>query len=122
MTATATTGNGSKADPQQISEALRTLAEPGQVIELRLLNTPRAATVSGYFNDLDLAAKAAARWSGQAPAVYVTLNPVNPALLARACNRLAERVKTTTSDSNIVGRRWLFIDFDPKRPAGISST
>jgi hypothetical protein len=28
----------------------------------------------------------------------------------------------TTSDTDIVGRRWLLVDFDPVRPAGISST
>jgi hypothetical protein len=56
------------------------------------------------------------------PSIYITLNPVLPALLARAVNRLRERAEITTSDSDILRRRWLLIDFDPVRPAGISST
>jgi hypothetical protein len=89
---------------------------------LRILNTPTAGTASGYFDDISKAAAAAAKWSGRAPAVYVTLNPVNCALLARASNRLVERAKSATSDSDILGRRWFLMDFDPVRPAGISST
>src|SRR5439155_3437167 len=56
------------------------------------------------------------------PGVYVTLNPCTPALLARSANRLTERAQQTTSDSDITQRCWLPIDFDPVRPAGISST
>jgi hypothetical protein len=118
----ATTQPTGKTDATAIRHALRLLVEPGQVVELRVLNTPRSGTVSGYFSDIDKLAQAAARWSGNAPAVYFTLNPVNPALLARASNRVAERAKSTTSDRDIQRRRWFFIDFDPRRPAGISAT
>lgn len=61
-----------------VADALRVLTEPGQVVELRILNAPRVGTVSGYFDDPEKLADAAARWSGKAPAVYVTPNPVNP--------------------------------------------
>jgi hypothetical protein len=118
-------GKRSKNDASsaaQVAGWLRVFVESGQVFEVRILNTPRAGTVSGYFDDVDKAAQAAAGWSGKAPAVYFTLNPVNPALLARACNRLEARAKSTTSDDHVTGRHWLFIDFDPQRPAGISST
>jgi hypothetical protein len=64
----------------------------------------------------------AEQWSGQAPGVYATLNPVAQELLARSVNRVVEYAKQTTSDANIIGRRWLPIDFDPVRAAGISST
>jgi hypothetical protein len=53
---------------------------------------------------------------------YATLNPCTPALLARAANRLQHRAKTTTSDNDIVQRHWFPLDFDPVRPADISST
>lgn len=105
----------------EIKQALSVLFRPGDVIEVRALNTPQG-TISGYFNDFDLLAKAAAGLSGKVPAVYVTLNPVNPALLARRANKLVGRVKETTSDADILCRRWLPLDFDPVRPSGISST
>jgi hypothetical protein len=52
--------------------------------------------------------------------VYFTVNPVDPALKARASKFGKQRA--TTTDDDIVCLRWLFIDFDAKRPTGISST
>lgn len=88
---------------------------------MRVLHTNQG-TVSGYFDDMDRLSIEAAKWSGRAPAVYVTLNPVLPDLLARAHNRLKVYARATTSDEQITRRRWLPIDFDPKRPSDISST
>jgi hypothetical protein len=105
----------------EIARALNLLIWPGEVAELRVPDTPRR-TVSGYFNDLERLAEAAARWSGQAPGVYVTLNPVNPDLLARAANRAMGYARHATADGDILCLRWLPVDFDPVRPAGVSST
>lgn len=104
---------------ETIATALRVLLEPDSVAELRIL-APRG-TVSGYFNDRSILAESVARRDGKAP-VYVTLNPVVPALLNRAVNRLIERPRATTGDNDILRRRWLPIDFDPVRPSGISAT
>jgi hypothetical protein len=106
----------------EIAAGLRLFVEVGQVAELRILNAGRAGTVAGYFDSVDAMAKEAARWSGKAPGVYFTINPVKPALLARANNRLIERARTTTGDIDIERRLWLPIDFDAVRPAGISAT
>ncbi|MSQ47464.1 MAG: DUF3987 domain-containing protein, partial [Deltaproteobacteria bacterium] len=107
--------------PSPIEEALALLCAPDQVVELRILNTPKG-TVSGYFTDWGKLAAIAHQWSGRCGAVYITLNPVVSSLLARAANRIIDRARTTTSDTDIVRRRWLLLDLDPKRPAGISST
>ncbi len=85
-----------------------------------MLNTSKG-TVSGYFTEHDKLAQAAEEWSGKAPGVYITLNPVNPDLFARSANRLKEYAKYTTANSDILRRRWFPIDCDPKRPSGISS-
>ena len=105
-----------------IRKALGVVLEPGSVAELRVLKTGNTQTVSGYFDDYDELAEAAAEWSGRAPGVYITLNPVLPALLARSFNRAKSWVKNTTTDNQIVRRRWLPLDFDAVRPSGISST
>ena len=94
---------------------------PGALHEVRAPGT-RRGTVSGYFNDRDGLVEAACELSGQAPGVYPTLNPVPDDLLARAANHVVPYAKHTTSDSDITVRRWLPVDFDPVRPAGISST
>lgn len=111
-----------------IRDALTVLCLPDQVVELRIPKIDgKRRTDSGYFNDFDKLATIAARYDGRAGGVYFTLNPVEPALLARAENRIREWADLTTSDDHIVRRRWLPIDCDPKvngrkRPAGISST
>jgi hypothetical protein len=59
-----------------------------------------------------------------ATGIYVTLNPVQPALLNRAINRINENATTdfAAKDGDVVGRRWLLIDCDPVRPKGVSAT
>ena len=104
-----------------IGKGLRVLLEQGAVAELRALKTSQG-TLSGYFNDKWLLADAAARVSGKAPGVYITINPVRRDLLARAANRLVPYAKRTTTDADIVRRRWFGVDFDAVRPAGISAT
>jgi putative DNA primase/helicase len=95
---------------------------PGDVRDVRIPKYNKFGhTASGYFDSPEALAAAAARWDGKAN-LYLTLNPVNPALLARAANRILEKAESTSSDTDILRRRWLFIDLDPVRPAGISST
>ena len=60
--------------------------------------------------------------SGEVEGVYATLNAVASDLLARAANRCRTWAKHTTSDADVLARSWLPLDFDPVRPAGISST
>ena len=105
-----------------ILHSLSALVEPGTVVELRVPKAGRHGTVSGYFGNLESAARAAGDWSGKAPGVYWSINPVNPDLLARAVNRMQERAETATRDIDIVRRCYLYIDADPVRPAGICST
>jgi hypothetical protein len=106
---------------EETRRAINLLFEPGQVVEVRIPNRGRT-TASGYFNDPDRLAKAIQKYDGKAEGIYYTLNPVNTALLARANNRIKEYLKSTTSDTDIICRRWLLVDVDPNRPAGISST
>jgi hypothetical protein len=106
-----------------IRGTLKLLFEPGQVFEIRVLDCPRpGAITAGYFDNYDLAAEAALTYSGRGPGVYVTLNQINPALLARINNRMEQWVKKTTSDADVLRRFWLPLDFDPVRPSGIPST
>ena len=115
------------ADRAAILRACQTLGAQGQVLELRALDavTPgwrRPHTVAGYFDDWAKLAAAAAQL--QARGVYITLNPVQPALLARAHNRVKDLAvgDSVTGDADIVARRWLPVDCDPVRRTGISAT
>jgi hypothetical protein len=93
------------------------------VIELRIPKS-KDGPVSGYFNDFNLLAQAAAKFDGKVPGIYITLNLVNPDLLYRAKNKLryGREAQPTTSDIDIQEYSWLPIDFDPVRPSDISSS
>src|SRR5262249_20154838 len=109
------------ADAEMIRQTITYFLEPGNVSELRLPHSDRG-TVSGYYNDASRLAEDAAQWSGRAEGVYVTLNPVTRDLLARAANRSREFARATTTDTDIIRRRWFLIDCAPTRPSGISAT
>jgi hypothetical protein len=113
-----------RADLAEIRRGIGLLFGPGDVIEVRIPKTGRYGVISGYFDDLErLAAelfRADCRY--RPPGVYYTINPCVPALLGRAYNRLKERADLTTADTDIRLRRWLPVDLDPVRPAGISSS
>ncbi len=105
----------------EIIRALEVLFEPDAVVELRAFKGRE--TVSGYFDDHTTLASETLMLENQVYSVYVTLNEVDPALLARASNRARKVYKDpTTSDGDIVRRRWLPLDFDPVRPSGVSAT
>lgn len=119
-------------DTIPIRRFVELLFQPGDVFEVRAPDCRErrdaryAFTCSGYFTfeALDAAVAEIASLDGVAvaPGIYVTMNPVAPALLARAANRIKPRARETTQDKDVVRRRWLLIDVDPVRPAGVSST
>lgn len=107
----------------EIRRSLRIIKQATYPIEIRLLGG-RRGTVSAYCDDehLDVLADEVAKRSPTVEGCYVMLNPVIPEVQARANNRFVEYAKRTTGDREIVHRYWLPIDFDAKRPAGISAT
>ncbi len=112
-----------RADRAEIERAISLLFEPGDVMEVRIPKT-RAGVVAGYFDSSSAMAEAIcyADAKYRAGGVYYVLNRIDPALLGRAYNRLKEHAEHTTADNNILRRRWLPVDLDPVRPAGISSS
>lgn len=107
-----------------IQKALAVMARPGQVIEVRIVGVDgrKGRVDSGYFDNFEQLARVIPSYKRRAEGIYITLNPVNPALLARAANRIKPWSTLTTADTDILYRQWLPIDIDPIRPAGISST
>jgi len=98
---------------------------PDGVVEVRALAD--YAIHSGYFDDPDALSRQveALDVDTSVAGIYITLNAVNPALLSRRANRIKMRLSkkdATTSDADIIRRRWLPIDIDPMRPSGVSST
>ncbi|MFQ6044524.1 MAG: hypothetical protein ACE5PV_27035, partial [Candidatus Poribacteria bacterium] len=106
--------------------------EAGGITEVRIFPKDRylsingrreyvGKTVSGYYDDYAKLVKDIQPFDGKA-SIYVTINPVKPALLARYNNRLEYNASHTTSDDDILIDLWFPYDVDPIRPADISST
>ena len=108
-----------------VLKSLLTLFPPGRVIEIRILSDDGIS--SGFYDNYQKAA-ADLQMRGVDPKVtgiYVTLNEVNPVLLARRANRIKTRLSkhdALTTDADILNRWWLPIDIDPIRASGISSS
>jgi hypothetical protein len=104
--------------PTDLERFIEVLWRPGDVREVRI---PEGRSVdSGYFDDPAVLVAAVQPLDGRNNA-YITVNPVDPALLARSANRI-KSARSTTSDAQVIQRRWLPIDIDPTRPSGISAS
>src|SRR5665213_2991649 len=122
-----------RADEPSIEEcraAIKLLFPPDAVIELRGLGikgvtAPKKFTLTGFYDDHEKLATDAIRVSNAAGILgtYFTLQPLNPALLSRSPNRYhIAGAGDCAADSDVTAYRWLPLDFDPVRAAGISST
>lgn len=112
---------------QKILRTLNVFHEPGSVVEIRILGIPgrgRPHQAAGYFTDFEKAAMLIAAFQNEhSPSgVYFVLNEINSALLARSPGRITEYLEDTTTDRDIIRRKWLLIDIDPDRPKGIPSS
>jgi len=120
---------------ENVEIALDLLHKQPGCIEIRLLkvkvsrkSTYQETTYSGYFENTEKAVNGIKEFVKQNPdvfagGIYTTLNPISTDLLARSFNRIRQAPKgETTSDKDILSRRWLLLDFDYSRPSGISTT
>lgn len=106
---------------ERISQYLALFIQPTQVTELRAFGDQIYA---GWFDGAHLPemARAAVELERKGTrGIYFLPNPVKPELLARSPNRISVAGKTTT-DADILARRWLLVDVDPVRPADTSAS
>jgi hypothetical protein len=113
----------------KLAALYRRLLAPDQVVELRAVGVQRGSgkphVEAGFFDTAHLPdmAKAALDLTKVAKGVYFTLNPLNPALLARRCNRTAwANEGELAKDKDVLARRWLLVDADPARDPLVSAT
>jgi hypothetical protein len=114
--------SSSSSPPSDIERTFELFHVPGHAVEIRIPKAGKYKTISGCFDDAVKLVIALAQGDDEpVPSIYATMNPVPASLLARANNTLKPYAENTTADADIVERRWLLIDVDPVRPAGISS-
>ena len=113
----------SYVDPDKVREAITTLQAPGKVFEVRVIGTTgRKDIISGYFRDAETLLQKFNDINLRDRNVYVTLGEVKEECFSRAQSERFVSNTNTPRDPEIISYRWLFIDLDPVRPTGISSS
>lgn len=106
----------------EVRKAIQCLQGTDSVFEVRAIGTAKKDILSGYFRDAETLLRAFDTIDLRQRNIYVTLGQVKSDCFARAQSQHFLKSPQTTSDTDVAGYRWLFIDLDPVRPAGISST
>ncbi|MGO5421869.1 AAA family ATPase [Mediterraneibacter faecis] len=108
----------------EIRKAISLLKTENQLFEVRVIYNSKQM-YSGYFKTADDLIKAFNKDIRDYANcnIYITLNSLNEACYSREQqNFFKKNAKATSSDNDVVGYDWMFIDVDPKRPTGTSSS
>ena len=103
-----------------IRKAIEQIHPDNELFEVRILDKNKKA-ISGYFKDADTLIQKLKTVDLRGANIYFTLNQINDALFNRVQSETFVAKANTTSDNDVDGYNWLFIDLDPKRVAGVSS-
>lgn len=92
-----------------------------ELVEVRIVDNTYKRTYSGYFTNVNTLLNEIRKYDNCN--IYFTLNAINPACYDREQHdRIVTKPKSTTSDNDIVGRDWILIDIDTKKPSDTNST
>ena len=92
-----------------------------ELVEIRVLDPNTRKTYSGYFTDIETLLSAIKPYDKCA--LYFTLNKIDDACDSREQHdKISTKVKATTSDNEILSRKWCLIDVDCEKPSDTNST
>lgn len=114
--------NGRCIDESELRKAIHILKDPGELFEIRIISNGKKQPISGYFTDPDILVKALKTIDPRNKNFYITLNALNEALYSREQHDRFIQGATATNDTDVTRYKWLFIDLDPERITGVSST
>lgn len=107
----------------ELRKAIEQLHPDGELFEVRLISSDkRRKPASGYFKNADALLEAFKLYDLRNTNVYITLQQINNALFSRQQSNKFIAGANSTQDHEVSGYKWLFIDLDPERPTGISSS
>lgn len=107
-------------DEAEIRKALQQLNPENDLYEIRIIG--KGKPISGYFKDADTLIEKLKTVNLNHVNVYMTLNQISSDLFARQQSECFVAGANATQDKEVVGYKYLFIDLDPKRATGISSS
>jgi hypothetical protein len=114
-----------KADVDEMKRTLALFYRPEDIVEVRaIFDGGGKPTMGGYFDygHWNALTTIAAQLNNQGYNVYIIPNHIHPGLIARIMNKVVLAPKNLTQNDDVTDRRYWLIDFDPKRPNGISAT
>lgn len=92
-----------------------------ELVEIRILDPETKRSYSGYFTDIETILKEIKRY--EKCNLYFTLNVIDPACYSREQHdKISTRPKSTTSDNEILARKWCLVDVDCEKPSDTNST
>lgn len=92
-----------------------------ELVEIRILDPETKRSYSGYFTDIETILREIKRY--EKCNLYFTLNVIDPACYSREQHdKISIRPKSTTSDNEILARKWCLIDIDCEKPSDTNST
>ena len=92
-----------------------------ELVEIRILDPATRKTYSGYFTDIETLLEAIKPYDRSA--IYFTLNTIDYACYSREQrDRISTKVKSTTSDGEIIERKWCLVDVDCEKPSDTNSS
>ena len=111
-------------DATEIKKAISILKPDNELFEIRIIRG--RSSISGYFRDADSVIACLGQQNLKGANVYMTVQRVHEGCEARVqWNQFIDSGREkipTTSDFDITAYKYIPIDLDPVRPAGISST
>ena len=109
-----------RLNEQQVYQWFDIFKHNKELVEIRLIGSNR--TASGYFTDAQTLINAIRPYTDDYN-VYFTINQVNDACYGREQkDRVVQRPKNTTQDSEITARDFVLLDLDAKRLTGTNAT
>lgn len=110
-------------DREQLYTWWRLFQDNGrEFCEIRCLDGQR--TYSGYYRNIENIIRDIEPLSERPNMqMYFVMNKISDDCYERPqCERMIEKPKNTTTDQNIEGRKWIMLDFDTERAAGVGGT
>lgn len=108
-------------DKSEIYKWWKLFKDEKDLVEVRILGKK---AFSGYYKSIDKLIADIERFDNDPDEqIYYTLNYVNDGCYGRAQNeKLVVSPKSTTTDGDIIGRKFILIDLDPKRTSNVNSS
>ena len=107
---------------KELCSAIDILKPNQQLFEIRILGADRRKSLSGYFRSSASLLRALEKVDLRNTNVYITLNTLDDALYSRNQKDRFVNNAQSTSDTEVNRYQWLFVDLDPIRIAGVSSS